>query len=230
MSNTLFDAGPDEEADLSGDIYAEEQEAPEQPLYEEDKLGRRPDRSHLRVSGENLISTVLFAGGGVLVSKQIDPPVGRCVQLEAPLAAREIDKVIAGTFLDRILQPIFRKGDQLEGLGAIIALPVMVGLYERKPHLAPILEEQMKQTLENVMLDVVPLMTRQKAKFRRTARQMSDVHEAFNIPLTEEGPDGKKHKVDPANYIFANWVFQDAQNLPPEPENNGPTSRAGTSF
>jgi hypothetical protein len=196
MSDTtsLFEGSSEEVDDTS--FYTSEEVPPEQPYIEEE---RKPERYAARTSGENLLATAWFAIGGILVSKRIDPPVGRCLQLEAPLAAQEIDKVIAGTFLDRILQPIFRKGDQLEGLGAIIALPVMVGLYERKPNLAPLLEEQMKQTLGNVLLDVVPLMNKNKAKMRRSARSLKDVNEAFDIP----------RGADPINYIYDNWVFQD---------------------
>ena len=208
------------------DVYGEDEEeqpTPEPPTSETFlNETKPPDRSGSRVSGEGVLTTVWMGIGSVLVSKQIDPPVGRCLQLEAPLAAREIDKAIAGTFLDRILQPLFRKGDQLEGLGAIIALPVMVGLYERKPQMAMMLEEPMKQVMENVLLDVAPLMRTEKSKLRRSARSMADIHEAFNVPLNVPDPKDptgrKKVKVDPASFIYENWVFQDAANLEPEPE------------
>lgn len=220
--STIFEEAGEEEVDATihrggrwSDTFYDD-EAPPEPDFQEDKVGKRPDRSGIRTSGENIIATAWFGAGALLVNKRIDPPVGRVLQLEAPLAAKEIDQAIAGTFLDKILQPLFKTADSLETVGAVIALPIMVGLYERKPALAPLLESQMKQTLVQVMLDVVPIMNKQKAKFRRTARQLSDVHEAFGIPLKDE----QGHKVDPSDWLFNNWVFQAdyVEDLPNEPE------------
>lgn len=223
---TIFDTATEEDVDINwhgpADETIYEEDKPEYE-YVEDKTGKRPDRSAARISGESVIATAWFGAGALLINKKLDPPVGRILQLEAPLAAKEIDNAIAGTFLDKILQPIFKSASQLETVGAVVALPIMVGLYERKPALAPLLESQMKETLVSVMLDVVPIMNKQKAKFRRTARQLSDMHEAFGIPLKDE--QGKK--VDPADWLFSRWVFQGeyVDNLEEEPETNGTTEQ-----
>lgn len=194
LTDQLFSSETEEE--ISSDIFADE---PAPSLYKEDKYG---PPAKTRESGEKIIGTIIFGVGSLLVGKQIDPPVGRCLQFESPLAAKQIDVAIAGTFIDRLLQPLFRKSEQLEGLGAVIALPVLVGLYERKPNLAPAIEPVLYEVVATTMEQVAPLMRKERTKQRRTARTLADLNETFNLP-----PDVK----DPVEAVLSGYIFQDFQ-------------------
>lgn len=177
LTDQIFSGVGEEEVD-TGSLYEGDEPAPKEE-WKEDKY-TPPTKA--RTSGEQVLNTAFFGLGYLLVSRQIDPPVGRTIQFEAPLAAQAIDKAIAGTFIDRILQPLFNKSEQLEGLGAILALPVMVGLYERKPALAPILEPAMLEVVGIAADELVPVMRKHKAKARRNARSLSELTDAFDIP------------------------------------------------
>jgi hypothetical protein len=149
--------------------------------YKEDSDGKGPPkRIAKRASGENLLANALFGLGSLLVRRRIDVPVGVCLQIESPLAAAEIDKVIAGTFIDRILQPLFKTSDNLEGLGAIIALPIMVGTLERKPEMLPMLQPPIMDALEIVLTDMAPLMRKKKTRIRAAAKSLN-LNETYGI-------------------------------------------------
>lgn len=159
-----------------------ENEKPESPFKEKDA----PKRHSGRASGESVLTTIVTIGGGVLVNRRIDPGVGRVLQLESPLLAQRIDKAIANTFVDRLLQPLFRKGDDLEGLGAALALPIMVGIVERKPEMFPMMEPMMEEIIGTVLEEVAPLVRKSKTKRRAAARTLTDINEAFDIPRGED--------------------------------------------
>ena len=179
-------------------------EAPPEHLFKGETVP--PKEYKQRYSGETFLSYGAVAAGTLLVTRKIDPPVGRCLQLEAPLLGQKIDAVIAGTFLDRLLQPLFKSSETFEELGAILALPVLIGLMERKPEWSPILMEPISQSLGSVLEQAAPLMRKRKTKQRSYARSMSDISDAFDIP----------RGADPIEAILRGFIFQDMQ--VPEPE------------
>jgi hypothetical protein len=202
LTEELFGSEGQEEVDYK--IFADEE--PPEHIFQEDKDGKgRPDKYATRASGEGLLSTLVMGLGSVLVSRKIDPPVGRCFQFEAPLAGKMIDQTIAGTFIDRLLQPLFRKSDDIEGLGAIFGLPILIGIYERKPELGPLLEGPIREVVASSMDQVAPLMRKETAKRRRTARSLTDISDAFNLP----------RGADPVDAMMG-FIFQDM--IPPEGE------------
>lgn len=209
-TDTIFENATEETVGPGADtIFDEKEPQPESP-FAEDKDGRRPDRRAVRVSGEDFLSTGVMAIGTVLVSKRIDPPVGRVLQLGGPLYGTKIDQVIAGTFLDRILQPLFRKGDQLNDLGALIAVPACVAILERRPETAPLMMGILTESLGTMLEDLAPKMAKTRAKRRRAARSLTDVNDAFDIPKG----------VDPVEHIIREFIFGDFQ-PPQEGEMNG---------
>jgi hypothetical protein len=190
--------------DLGGDDIYTGEEPPEKDNFFKEKVP--PKVLKERYSGENFLAYGAVAAGTLLVSRKIDPPVGRCLQLEAPLLGQKIDAVIAGTFLDRLLQPLFKSSEAFEDLGALLALPALVGLMERKPEWTPILMEPLSQSLGSVLEQAAPLIRKRKTKQRSYARSMSDISDAFDIP----------RGADPIEAILRGFIFQDMQ--APEPQ------------
>jgi hypothetical protein len=197
LTGDLFANASEETVD--GSIFEgdseEQQPTPESPYKGETK---KPDRHASRVSGESILGYGWIGLGSYLVNKRIDPPVGRVLQLQAPLAGKAIDDIIAGTFIDRILQPIFAKSEQLEGFGALIALPILVGLIERKPEMAPMVMGPLHEVLGQTLIDLAPTL-RKKATKQRAAARAIDLNEAFDIP----------RGADPIEAILQGFIFQD---------------------
>jgi hypothetical protein len=214
ITGDLFANATEETVD--GSIFEEEQEpTPESPYKGET---RKPDRHATRVSGESILGYGWIGVGSYLVNKRIDPPVGRVLQLQAPLAGKTIDNIIAGTFIDKLLQPIFAKSEQLEGFGALIALPILVGLVERKPEMAPMVMGPLHDVLGQTLEEIAPLMRKKKTKQRSAARAI-DLNEAFDIP----------RGADPIEAILSGFIFQDVVETREEPivDNQQPDQKVG---
>jgi hypothetical protein len=190
------------EGNSEGEVFEPKPEEPK-PFQGEDK---KPVQK--RVKGDDFLSYVAVGAGTLLVTKRIDPPVGRTLQLEAPLIGQQIDKVIAGTFLDKLLQPLFSKGEMLEELAAVLTLPILIGTLERKPEWAPLLMEPIAQSLTKVLEETAPLIRKKNTATRRTAKTMTDLGDAFDIP----------RGADPVDTILRGFIFQDIPQPEPEPE------------
>ncbi len=186
---------------------------PESPYKGETK---KPDRKASRVSGESILGYGWIGFGSYLVNKRIDPPVGRVLQLQAPLAGKTIDDIIAHTWIDRILQPIFAKSEQLEGFGALIALPILVGLVERKPEMAPMVMGPLHDVLGQTLIDIAPLIRKKKTQQRSAARSI-DLNEAFDIPRGQ----------DPIEAILAGFIFQDVVRETPNVDDTEANQKVG---
>ena len=59
----------------------------------------------------------------------------------------QLDGAIAGTPLDRVVQPLLRVGNSGKEVGSVVALPFLVGLIERRPELYPVLKDLLLRPL-----------------------------------------------------------------------------------
>lgn len=100
-----------------------------------------------RVSTEGIWSTTWMAGGLALQRSGADVPVGRCMQFQAPIVGDVLDEAIAGTFIDTMLQPIAGSGKRFKKVSAVVSLPILVGLIERSPQVAPMVEPLLRQVI-----------------------------------------------------------------------------------
>lgn len=199
LTNDIFSSSEEEEVT---NVFGEDT-PPEKPYQEEEGDGRPPDRYAARTSGEDIISGAVVLVGTSLVNRRIDPPVGRCLQLEAPIAGRKIDEFIANTWVDKMLQPLFRKSDQLEGIGAIVGLPVLVAVLERKPELTPVLGGAVFEVLSSVLGDLGKYNRKKRSERRRafTRQQLADL---MGIPV-DEIPRNQ----EPAEFLINSFIFQE---------------------
>jgi hypothetical protein len=65
----------------------------------------------------------------------ISPPVGRCMQLQAPVTGLVLEDVVRGTFIDTALQPLARAEEKGKKVFAVAAPPVLVFALEQAQHL-----------------------------------------------------------------------------------------------
>lgn len=126
--------------------------------------GQAPKRSRARVTLSPMLETVLGGVSTGLIMTNRDAPVGMAIGFEAPVAAEKLDAIIAGTMLDRLLQPIARAGAQAKDFGAVLALPILVGLIERRPYLYDPLKPLIVPVVTAVALDLAELQERNQER------------------------------------------------------------------
>lgn len=134
---------------------------------------------------EPLTDLVTFVWGGIgmaLVQSHADPPVGRVMQFQAPLAGRKFDQLIAGTWLDALLQPLAKQADKIEGLGALVMFPLLVGAYERNPALEPIVAPILRQVVRSTLVDMAPVLRKQSAEAKKAAETVGNLNDLFDLP------------------------------------------------
>jgi hypothetical protein len=103
-----------------------------------------------RVSLVNLI-TDMWAGMGS-VAARINPPLGTCLMIEAPVAGLALEDVFKGTVVDTALQPVARYQDKARIVTALIVPPVCVMALEHAQTL-PERERQLREAMIEPILD-----------------------------------------------------------------------------
>lgn len=177
------------------------QKAPKSPRAKPLGLGRRKP-------ADDLLEGLWGAGGSLLAQTGIDIPVGRVMTFQAPAAGIILDKAIAGTLPDRfLLQPIVRKKDEAEALGALLGLPAVVFLMERNPTAAQTLMPLLRMALEANFVPMAQAAARQKKRAEANRKAMAE--------LFPDMPAGADPIGDIIEQIFAPPPNYQAQ---PEPE------------
>lgn len=103
-------------------------------LFSQDKQRDRKAKAkarakHPRVSTEHVIGRVWE--GLARVAQPLSLPVSACLQVQSRVAGPILEDVIAGTVVDRALQPIARAERKAETVLALVAPPVLVALIEQ---------------------------------------------------------------------------------------------------
>jgi hypothetical protein len=92
------------------------------------KTRGRTGRTSLSPAG-----TVAWMGGAGVAMKAGEIPLGRTLQIQAGVAGDVIDRAIAGTRFDRIVQPLLGETDRLAEVGMLAALPTLVLYVSHNP-------------------------------------------------------------------------------------------------
>lgn len=162
------------------------------------------------------IGTMLWGGlGAALERSGADVPVGRTLQFQSDAAGDILDKLIANTWADRVLQPFAEKTEELEALSALFALPVLVAIVERSEASAVALEPLLKEAVRQNIVSMAPVVQRKE----KDAKKLAETAAKLGVPAGE----------DPVLTIL-NAIFA-PPTMPPapvdEPSPNGSDARAG---
>ena len=150
---------------------APREEAPAPKPRAPRRVARPPKLSHARKPlGSALGQGVSLLGVGLQMSGR-DVPVGRALIFEGPVAGEKLDNILAGTMIDRMLQPLARAGGSAKDLGSILALPIVVGVIERRPNLWPMLQGVLDSLVTDLAIELAK--SEQAAKMR--------IHEAAKV-------------------------------------------------
>lgn len=135
--------------------------------------------SEIRHTTEGLFTFAYGGLGTLLVQSGKDVPVGRVLQIQAPIAGPQIDRLIMGSWIDKLLQPIVKIQGTAEGLGALVMLPLLVGAYERNPQLAavPVFEQIMRASIKSTLTELAPTLKEQQKERQKEAKALADLHD-----------------------------------------------------
>jgi hypothetical protein len=126
-------------------------------------------RKQPRVSLEKFVGRSWAMMGRMAMSAS--PPMGRCIQAQAPMAGVILDDITRGTIADRLLQPVARAEDKLDKIFALTAPPLLVLALDMSSSLPPA-EFAARQAI------LVPML-------REALRVSLEVSEAYAEAITE---------------------------------------------
>lgn len=109
---------------------------------------RKPKRP--RVPVDRIVSRFWDVLGGL--AGRVDPPLGRCLQMQAPVAGLILEDVVKGTMVDRALQPLARAEEKGEKVLALAGPPMLVLALEKAQGLPP-QERAMREAVLLPMLE-----------------------------------------------------------------------------
>lgn len=168
-----------------------------------------------RVSTEGLWTTAWTGVGAGLVRSGYDIPVGNCLQFQAPIVGGILDEAVEGTLLDTVvLQRLAGSGERLKKVTSVLAMPVLVAMYERNPGAGPVLEPLLRQVIREHIVAMAPVIKKQKRDEEAYRKALID------IGMADE--DGETY--DPIDAVLER-IFPPR---PPDPETNGTGSYTHT--
>jgi hypothetical protein len=174
------------------------------PKTVQDKGSDRKPRKK-RVATDGVWQTAWTITGIALVKTGADVPVGNCLQFQAPIVGSIIDEAIANTALDKLVQPLAANGEKVKTISSVLALPVLVGVLERNPAAAPMLEPLLRIAIADHLIAMAPVIKEQRKR-----------DEQYRKAVEELGVDMENGE-DPIETILAS-IFPTVQE---EPSPNG---------
>jgi hypothetical protein len=168
----------------------------------EESPEQRPKYTTAREDTSDLVA-VAWAGLGTLAIKTGRAPVGgKVMRLQSPAAGKQIDDVIRGTIVDRMLQPLVRSKSAMESFGAIIAAPILAEMIRRDPRKIVALGDPLMALIAESLNTIAPMLIAEKQKTREQISNYAAISEAFDIPKTDE----QGNPVDPMRALF-DYIF-----------------------
>ncbi len=149
----------------------------------EPKAGKAKPK-HRRISVDHLVSRGWEAIARI--AQPLSLPVSRCLQVQSPVAGMILEEIVAGTIVDRALQPIARAEEKAEKALALIAPPILVLAIEQSQTLPP-QQMMVRQAFLMPMLKESLRVWLQVAgpKVEEAARKEAEYQEKFGRTIDE---------------------------------------------
>lgn len=150
-------------------------------------LGPRAARGkakHKRVSVEHLIGRAWEAAARFATPMSL--PLSRCLQVQSPVAGLILEEIVAGTVVDRALQPVARAEAKAEKMLALVGPPILVLALEQTSMMEP-QQAAIRQALIVPMLKESLRIWLQVAgpKVEEAARREKEYQETFGQSIDE---------------------------------------------
>lgn len=165
---------------------------------------RRPKTKVRRVGRTSLApaGSLLWTLGATVAGRAGDVPVARVLGVQTPVAGQALDRALAGTMLDRIIQPLAADADKYSELASLVSFPMVVAMYERNP--SPPLEALLDLLIRRnllAMADAIKVSKREAEHMAEATAELASV--------------GMEFGSDPVSEMKA-WLF--GVPVPPQPE------------
>jgi hypothetical protein len=134
---------------------------------------RRPRKR--RRSTEGIWQLVWTGAGRALIYTSADIPVGNAMTFQGPVVGPILDKAIAGTFIDTLLQPLAGAGERFEDVSDVVSLPALVGIMERAPQMAPALEPLLRKAIRRHLVEYARMAKAQKKEDEQYRKALDDL-------------------------------------------------------
>ncbi len=125
--------------------------------------------------GESLAR--IFLQVGRIVNTILDPPTGAAIMFEAGALGVAVDTAIAGTIIDKPLQKGAAVAEKFEPLVSLVTMPAMVFMLSRNPNLQPVIEGELREALEDVLVQSLPLFRRRAARTKATVDALAELRQ-----------------------------------------------------
>jgi hypothetical protein len=187
-----------------------------------EKQPRPAGKGGRRISGAETLSDAWGGIGALVVRNPAHVPLGRYMQLQAPVAGEMLDDAAAGTVVDKVaLQPIVKARGRFDLIGAVFGPPALILAIERAPERVDVLVPMLRASIRNALPLMVPALKRVQAKEAKMTEAAADLFSDdpnYREWVSAAEAQGVKHP-DPADYIlstiFDGWAPPGA---PAEPE------------
>lgn len=126
-----------------------------------------------RVPTAKLFQALWARPGQLLLNSGADPAVGRVLIYQAPRAGEVLERATKGTFIDKAIQPLARRAEDATEVAQLLALPMLVALYERNP--TPVVELMMREAMRAHLIAMVPLVKAQRAEEAKYAEMVAEM-------------------------------------------------------
>ena len=145
------------------------------------------------MSIENIVSGGWGLAALALMRSPDSVPVGRVLQMQAPVAGILVEDVAKGTIVDKILQPFARTGEDGERALALAGPPLLVAIMTRQPELYPVLRPVLKVAMMSWLEVAEPAMKKAQKRAEKLTEQYGDIDldamlDAIWEPVPAAGP------------------------------------------
>lgn len=155
---------------------------------------RRQSTAAAATSGKrkSLASTfaAVYGGAGSLAERSGDPrmlPTARVLQWNSAVAGEAIDDLIAGTFVDKMVQPLAKKGDKVQKVTNVVGLPLVIYALTNRPELWGVLEPMARQMFYENLASMGPVIAAKRKRDKEVAKIVDDMHAEGMIGTKDDG-------------------------------------------
>ena len=130
-----------------------------------------------RVSLESIVGSA-YSGAAVLLGNMAQGqfiPVARCLELQSRTAGTVAEDMLKGTAADRILQPFARLAEKGGQAGALIGMPLLVGIVTAQPGLFPVAQPMLRIMVLNWLELSGPALEKQRQRAEKLGVNAEEV-------------------------------------------------------
>jgi hypothetical protein len=159
-------------ADPKKSHHAAKSSAPKAPTTARPKVAPPSRAAARKPLGESLAKIALQLGR---IVNTVEPPTGAAIMFEAGALGEALDRAIAGTIIDKPLQKAAGVSDRFQDLVPLVTMPAMIFLLSRNPEIEKHIEGELREALEDVLVQSLPLLRKRAARTKATVDALAEL-------------------------------------------------------